>query len=348
MPDARQGVGSLSNRRLHLILLPTEQCNFRCTYCYEDFTTGRMSAEVVEGVERLVDERLAGLRSLRISWFGGEPLLALPVVEEISAHILRGTAARPGLAYTADMTTNAYTLDVATAERLAALGIQQYQISLDGPGEIHDLTRVRADGKGSFARIWRNLMDFRDSSVRSRVVLRVHLTADNLPGMPEFLARIRETFLNDRRFSVALKPIEHLGGPNDESIGIVPEAKRSRVLAELSALVSSGTPVGPETPEGSSSVTEQEGAACYAARGDSLVIRADGSVGKCTVALTDPANTIGRLHPDGSLGIDNTRLRPWLRGWFTGDDEAIACPYRGMPRRVEPPLLHIARRGDRP
>ncbi|MFJ8016733.1 radical SAM protein [Streptomyces sp. NPDC096339] len=347
MPDARQGVGSLSNRHLHLILLPTEQCNFRCTYCYEKFTTGRMSADVVEGVERLVDERSAGLRSLRISWFGGEPLLALPVVEEISEHILRSTATRAGLAYTADMTTNAHTLDVATAERLAALGIQQYQISLDGPAEIHDLTRVRADGKGSFARIWQNLTDFRDSTVRSQVVLRVHLTADNLPAMPEFLVRIRETFLNDRRFSVALKPIEHLGGPNDESIGIVPEARRSRVLAELSALVCPGEPGGPETPEGAAAVNEQERAACYAARGDSLVIRADGSVGKCTVALTDPANTIGRLRPDGSLDIDNTRLRPWLRGWFTGDAEALACPYRGMPRRDDPPLLHIARRDER-
>lgn len=29
---------SLRNDVLHLILLPTEQCNFRCTYCYEDFS----------------------------------------------------------------------------------------------------------------------------------------------------------------------------------------------------------------------------------------------------------------------------------------------------------------------
>jgi len=28
---------SLSPRHQELILLPTEKCNFRCTYCYEDF-----------------------------------------------------------------------------------------------------------------------------------------------------------------------------------------------------------------------------------------------------------------------------------------------------------------------
>ena len=29
---------------LHLILMPTEQCNLRCTYCYESFVRGDMSA----------------------------------------------------------------------------------------------------------------------------------------------------------------------------------------------------------------------------------------------------------------------------------------------------------------
>ena len=61
---------------LHLILLPTEACNFRCTYCYEDFRLGRMSEDVVRGVEALLSRRAEGLARLEISWFGGEPLAA--------------------------------------------------------------------------------------------------------------------------------------------------------------------------------------------------------------------------------------------------------------------------------
>jgi len=40
---------------------------------------------------------------------------------------------------------------------------------------------------------------------------------------------------------------------------------------------------------------------CYASKANSLVIRADGRIAKCTVALNDERNHIGDLKPDGSL-----------------------------------------------
>ena len=39
---------------LNLFLLPTERCNFRCTYCYEDFNIGRMRPAVSAGVKALI------------------------------------------------------------------------------------------------------------------------------------------------------------------------------------------------------------------------------------------------------------------------------------------------------
>jgi hypothetical protein len=55
---------ALSDRTLHLILLPTEQCNFRCTYCYEDFAIGRMERETINAVKLLLDRRFDGLQGL--------------------------------------------------------------------------------------------------------------------------------------------------------------------------------------------------------------------------------------------------------------------------------------------
>ncbi|MFI6819155.1 radical SAM protein [Nonomuraea sp. NPDC050328] len=332
---------SVRNDALHLILLPTEKCNFRCTYCYEDFSIGRMSASTIQGVNRLIDRRLDGLRFLNISWFGGEPLLARSVVEEISAHIHDALAGRPDVEYMGDMTTNGYLLDAPAVARLSSLGIRRYQISLDGPQPIHDQTRVQAGGAGSFHQVWGNLLAIRDGREPVDVLLRVHLTPDNLPLMPGFLAEIRDTFLTDARFSVILKPVERLGGTNDDAMDIIEEEAREKILAELRPVVLTG---------GDARRLQPVPDVCYASRPNSLMIRANGLVGKCTVALTDPANAIGKLLPDGTLEIDNVLLRPWLRGWESQDWAALSCPANGIPRdrttllQLSPTRLGLAAR----
>lgn len=309
---------ALSNDVFHLILLPTEQCNFRCTYCYEDFSVGRMDPATIQGVKRLIDRRVDGLHLLRISWFGGEPLVARPVIEEISSHVVKVAEQTKGLHYAADITTNGYLLDSSAVQRFSELGIRFYQISLDGPELLHDRTRVRMNGKGSFRKIWQNLLMIRNSAMDVNVVVRVHLTTENLPCMPAFLADVRETFLHDARFKVALKPVERMGGPNDAEIEIVPEQERPRAIAELESVVTEG---------GDASRLFPAPDVCYAAQANSLLIRANGRVGKCTVALSDPRNTIGRLRPDGGLDIDDELLHPWLRGWESRDQASIQCPY---------------------
>ena len=194
---------AFSNDILHLIILPTEQCNFRCTYCYEDFSIGTMKRPVVNGVKSLLAKRIPSLRQLHIAWFGGEPLLALPIVEEISSFAQTRMQDVADIAYTAEMTTNAFRLDSPTAERLHGLGIRHYQITLDGPEEFHDKARVRRNGKGSFNQIWGNLLSVRSSSLPISVCLRVHVTHTiwppcqvswidsaksflSIPGLPSF------------------------------------------------------------------------------------------------------------------------------------------------------------------
>ena len=234
----REMVESFRNDRLHLILLPTEQCNFRCTYCYEDFAIGKMRPEVVQGVKRLIDRRGGDLAHLRISWFGGEPMLARSVVEEIASHARSLSTA--GLTYDSDMTTNGWLLDHSAAGRLADLGIRTFQVSLDGPADCHDHTRVRADGRGTFDRVWRNLLSIRDSTLDVRVLLRIHLTPANLPSMPAFLHRVKDSFLADQRFVVYLKRVARLGGPGDESMDVL--ASDDERLAALREIVRESMP----------------------------------------------------------------------------------------------------------
>src|SRR3712207_4436801 len=93
----RSFLNSVSDDRLQLILLPTERCNFRCSYCYEDFDVGRMPPDVISGVIRLLSKRAPSLRHLIVTLFGGEPLLAEAVMETISLHILELCGRYPGI-----------------------------------------------------------------------------------------------------------------------------------------------------------------------------------------------------------------------------------------------------------
>ena len=65
---------------------------------------------------------------------------------------------------------------------------------------------------------------------------------------------------------------------------------------------------------------------CYAAKANSYVVRADGRIGKCTVALKSETNCIGHIRQDGTLAIDDAKLRPWLSGWKSQERAALSCP----------------------
>ena len=73
---------------LRLIILPTEQCNYRCKYCYESFKKGKMPQDIQESVIKYVRKNIGRYSGLRVSWFGGEPLLAMDVIEHISINLM--------------------------------------------------------------------------------------------------------------------------------------------------------------------------------------------------------------------------------------------------------------------
>lgn len=320
---------ALDPQILNLILLPTEHCNFRCSYCYEDFSVGQMPRPVIDGVKALLTRRAGDLRELEISWFGGEPLLAKSVIHEISRHAAALRHQFPGLTYAANMTTNGYLLDSATAETLVSLGVTWYQISLDGPQEIHNRTRVRANGSGSFDQIWSNLLGLRAGDLPLSVQLRIHFSPDTVLLLDPLIADINREFGGDRRFSVYFKSVERLGGQGDAHTRLFSE----RLLEEAKEYLNGKL----ADPMQAATLTARGPYICYAAKPNSLMIRANGEIGKCTVALTDARNKLGVIRPDGTLSIDQGKLHVWMEGFERLDENQLACPYSQMNEKVKGP-----------
>ncbi|MEK7721383.1 MAG: 4Fe-4S cluster-binding domain-containing protein, partial [Elusimicrobiota bacterium] len=65
-----------SEKELRLTLLPSENCNFRCPYCFIYDRRGiSMKKEVYKAALAMIAGRISGAQSLAVNWFGGEPTL---------------------------------------------------------------------------------------------------------------------------------------------------------------------------------------------------------------------------------------------------------------------------------
>ena len=306
---------SLDSRYLELILLSTEACNFRCNYCYEDFKHGKMQREVVESIKLLLSNWADDLQSLHLSWFGGEPLLAKDLVLELNGYAKDiYTSER----YYSSITTNGYLLTEELFEALLQVGIFYFQVSLDGSKTYHDRSRVTVRGRGTFEVIWSNLLATRKSARDFLLTFRVHVTPENFDDVLMFVEDILKEFGGDHRYKIFIKEIVRLGSPNDEKIVPLAKGKMSELIALIQNKSSGALKIECDS--------DNDVHVCYASRLNSFLIRSDGRIGKCTVALNDDENVVGILKDNGKLAIDRLKLMRWTAGLFTKNEEQLGCP----------------------
>jgi uncharacterized protein len=147
-------------------------CNMRCRYCYIAFESNqrRWAQQAVYDcgpplmngatARRAVDFLLAASGSapkVQIIFFGGEPLLNFPLIRTVLEYATERAAA-VGKAVRFSLSTNGVLIDremLALARDYA----MDFQVSLDGPPEIHDRFRLLAGNRPSYQRILANLAD---------------------------------------------------------------------------------------------------------------------------------------------------------------------------------------------
>ncbi|WP_232525489.1 MULTISPECIES: radical SAM protein [Pseudoalteromonas] len=311
---------SLTNKKFQLILFPTEQCNFRCVYCYEDFEIGKMPNWLVEATKTLIRNKIPKLEFLSLSWFGGEPLLAKDILFDIAEYSL-SLAEKYGCKLTGDLTTNGFLLDIKTLTRLVELKQNSFQISIDGDKESHDKTRLTRSGRGSFDKIWTRLLDAANTDLGFSITLRVHVTDLNHESVLKFCERYDQTLQKDNRFNLLFQAITNLGGDNQKVITDLTSKKSAvHLVKELTQRYTVKT----------GSINPDTNYICYAGKPNSIGIRANGNLNKCTVALNDDRNAVGKINPDGTLTLNNEKFSTWVKGFTTLDSWQMGCPLSYM------------------
>ena len=330
--------------RLELFVLSSEDCNFRCKYCYEDFARGTMRPEIRNGIKRWVERRIRQLEVLHVSWFGGEPLYGWAAVEDLAPWFSQ-IAQQHGALYTNHMTTNGYLLTPNVADRLFAWRINNFQITVDGLAQDHDASRPTRDGQGTFATIFSNLQSLaRRKSDDFDVTLRVNFDQENAPRLPEFVELAEKEFRGDSRFRLDFHPVGRWGGATDEALPLCTENEQRRLMSELKAKAyQSGLRIG-----SLKDINYLGGQICYAARPYNLIVGATGKIMKCTILLDkDEANVVGQLREDGELVLNDARLARWTAPSFESDAQCQKCVVLPNCSGISCPLPRI-QKGERP
>ena len=124
---------------LHITVLTTLQCNFACDYCFQgdhgDYNkfaekmTLETAMRTAEWVEREMDRQSP--EHVTLMFFGGEPLLNLPVMYYL-AERLHASAETRGIDLGISIITNGMLLTPEVVDRLLPFGLRGVKITLDG------------------------------------------------------------------------------------------------------------------------------------------------------------------------------------------------------------------------
>jgi uncharacterized protein len=298
----------LGEQSLNLIILPTEQCNFRCLYCYENFARGIMSETLQESLVKFVRKNIKKHSSLRVSWFGGEPLLAAGAIGYLSAKFQSICAAikRP---YFSDMTTNAYLLNLGMLRKMNGCNVLSYQITIDGTRDTHDSLRPLAGGAKTFDTVTSNLLDIKNNvkTGRFQIIIRTNFTNDM--DIEKYAKHFSGLFGDDKRFLFFVRTAGDWGGTRVDEIrnALMGNDSEAKLYEKLAA---SKTKLNLVLHE---SFLMPLGSVCYACRAGSLVIDSAGNIRRCTCSLDDDEhNKIGELDLDGNMRINAGKASMWL------------------------------------
>ena len=291
-------------------------CNLACPYCYEgDFrqkqVMGKETAQLL--VDNVAREQIGQGREVELRFYGGEPLLTVPLLKEI-ASLLRDEALARGTQFSCSLVTNGTLLTRSQVKELLPLGLKSAQVTLDGPTEIHDRQRPFVSGKGSFATIVANLKEVCDLIT---LKLGGNFTRENYREFPRMLDSLLAAGLDPER----LDPVQFAP--------VLPRSGRKAGHETTAGCLSSSEPwlveatlfLREETLKRGFAVLKPTMGVCMVELDNDLVVNYDGSLYKCPAFMGWPELAIGTL----TGGIEEYSQSHNLSIWR--NDQCLDCPY---------------------
>lgn len=284
--------GKFSKDVLALTILPNFSCNFACPYCYEsksqdDKTMRTINNEVKNAIYQQIKNSAKMKRGIGVAWYGGEPTLSKDIIIEMSKKIVN-ICKKYDVDYIFSMTSNGYLIDDDFVKAMAKLKLKTVQITIDGPPEIHNLTRKLKNGAGTFDTIVKNIKKLVNNNIT--VYIRVNITKNNMDYFNELLDVLEKNGLEKCQVvPSAVVPYKNIGC-NISASCLSPKEFSKKLLEYRDMMVKRNLPV-PNYPYLPKLLQNY----CYADNVNSYTIDPDGNLYKCWIDVGVAERSLGNI-----------------------------------------------------
>lgn len=271
--------------KLNLVLVPTLNCNFNCPYCFENGKRAKiMSDDTINHLINFIKE-LGGTKELTITWYGGEPLLAFPVIKKILNRISQESSIK---IVKHSMITNGYLINDKVIKLFQEYPLDSIQITLDGTKERHNKLRaLKANNAPTYNRIIENIGLVANNLTNTELHVRVNIDKNNANDFFQIYDEFKTKFNNNSNI-IVYPGIIRL--ENEEKTNVIePAFGRWDTAYLLYELYSKGILKGDVYP------SHRVAKTCCAMCVNSYIIGPMGEIYKCWNDVSDESKVIGHI-----------------------------------------------------
>jgi len=323
-----QEASTEKNTVLYEVIQPSANCQLGCDYCGQDHRKVNISSKLYHKIVERIRAKAAKKKyqKLSIGWFGGEPLMSLRQIRELTAHF-QALAREFGMEYGAKIVTNGLSLKEAIfLELVKDLKVDEIEITLDGTATFHDHRRHLKNGGKSFEIIFNNLLtivnrpDFEELGCSLSV--RCNVDKRNWEGVSPLIQHLAAHGLHKKLAYFYPIGVYSWGGNEAHKKSLTKEEFAAQEIDWLIEMIEAG--FSPQI------LPNRQKQVCIVVSDSSEMYDAYGNIFNCTeVSYTDhykdTAFVLGNLHKDHQDFSANRPLSDWNQTILTDRFPCHTC-----------------------
>ncbi len=211
-------------------IVMTYDCNCECTYCFEKIDSEKINYKHdISELDKIIQyiNKISYNKDLYINYFGGEPLLNYPDIFYIHDN-LQGNKK-----LFENITTNGTLISKDLSKHLISRGIKSYQITLDGPENIHNMRRPLKNGKSSWKYTIKGLLNLLEIDDDINLNIRINVDENNYKKLKSIIDEIPTKITEYKNTNIYLSPVFGNSKYNSDEI----LKKRANMIIELWKLI---------------------------------------------------------------------------------------------------------------